>query len=92
MALDWGCQVKPVSSTAMKILKNPRHSYLAASSLLALGAGVLGYAPLRALLIGAGTVAAAVDAAAAEPGAVGPDAGAPVAAAEPAAPDSAPGR
>ena len=50
----------------MKITKNPRFSYLAAKGLLALGAGVLGYAPVRALLVGAGTVTALVDASAAD--------------------------
>ncbi|MFA5058427.1 MAG: hypothetical protein WC485_09960, partial [Opitutaceae bacterium] len=63
-----------MSSSLMKIIKSPRFSYLVASSLLLAGAGVLGYAPVRALLAraataglaGAGTVTALVAASAAE--------------------------
>jgi nitrite reductase (NO-forming) len=51
----------------MPLLKNPRTSYLIASSLLFVAAGVLGYAPVRALLIGASTVTAMVAASTADP-------------------------
>ncbi len=66
----------------MKNRKKSRYSFLAANSLLALGAAVLGYAPLRALLTGAGTVGAMVSAASAAPAAEAP---APPPAAAPAA-------
>ncbi|MDD2762998.1 MAG: copper-containing nitrite reductase [Opitutaceae bacterium] len=49
-----------MSSSLMKIIKSPRFGYLVANSLLLAGAGVLGYAPVRALLAGAGTVTALV--------------------------------
>jgi len=65
----------------MTMTKKSRFTYTLANSLLALGAGVLGYAPVRALLAGAGPVAAA--AALADPPAA--DA-APVTTAAPAAP------
>ena len=42
----------------MRIIRNPRFGFAVANSLLALAAGVLGYAPVRALLVGAGTVTA----------------------------------
>jgi nitrite reductase (NO-forming) len=42
----------------MKVRTYSRFSYTIANSLLALGAGVLGYAPVRALLVGTGSVAA----------------------------------
>jgi nitrite reductase (NO-forming) len=48
----------------MNHLKNPRFGYVAANSLLVVAAGVLGYAPVRALLVGAGTVTAIVAASA----------------------------
>ena len=54
----------------MRIIRNPRFGFAVANSLLALAAGVLGYAPVRALLVGAGTVTAiAVTSTAADPGA-----------------------
>jgi nitrite reductase (NO-forming) len=50
----------------MNFLKSPRTSYYIASSLLFVAAGVLGYAPVRALLVGASTVTAIVTASAAD--------------------------
>ena len=49
----------------MNFLKSPRTSYYIASSLLFVAAGVLGYAPVRALLVGASTITAIAAAAAA---------------------------
>ena len=65
--------------------KKPRRLFIAAQSLLLLGAGVLGYAPARALFAGAGVVAAAMPMIGrAAPGA------ADIGAAEPPAPEPAP--
>ena len=44
----------------MKVTRRSRFNYVVASSLLAVGAGVLGYAPVRALFVGAGTGSAVV--------------------------------
>jgi nitrite reductase (NO-forming) len=44
----------------MKLDQKSRRAFLFAQSLLLIGAGVLGYAPVRALLAGAGAVTAAV--------------------------------
>jgi nitrite reductase (NO-forming) len=49
----------------MKLIKNPRIGFAIANSLLLVAAGVLGYAPLRALLVGAETVASTLSASAA---------------------------
>jgi nitrite reductase (NO-forming) len=71
----------------MKILKKPPYRLLAANSLLAIGAATLGYAPIRALLAGAGSVSAMVSIAAAAPAAA--DDPVPPAAADPAPADPA---
>ncbi|HUJ44639.1 MAG TPA: copper-containing nitrite reductase [Opitutaceae bacterium] len=72
----------------MNLFKNPRFGFVVANSLLVVATGVLGFAPMRALLVGAGTVSAVIATAADERAAV--TAAAPVAA-EP-APDPAAAR
>ena len=77
-------------SRTMNFLKNPRIGFVAANSLLVVATAVLGYAPVRALLVGAGSVTAAMavaEAAEATGGATAMPAAAPETAAAPAASD-----
>jgi len=77
-------------SRTMNFLKNPRIGFVAANSLLVVATAVLGYAPVRALLVGAGSVTAAMavaEAVEATGGATAMPAAAPETAAAPAASD-----